>query len=604
MKSKAKFDPKVIQQFFVDHTEKLVIGLVAALFLYFIYQSTLLDHYKESPEKLQTATRDASDKIGKGPANMDEKLRDLVKNTNYKDKIDQFKMPIDPGKYPVSVNWTWRVDPRLHLRVSPRIIAPTKLRAIPGRGAIADGNGTRGMRWIVLTGLVPYKDQLAEYSKTFAQATAYDPVKDVPKYIGYFVQRAEVVAGATGEPKWKLMIFPPRDASDPIARLGSQMAEEVADPRFILPMFASPLPMSMGNTWGTEAVSPPQIPVVEREVANPDAPRDSAPFMGPPPRGMRDRGGQLSTAAMDRIRGGRGGPMAPSTAGPSITGGWGDVPEVPDPTKHGPDGAAAQDEEAQPSDYLLRFFDFDVKPNKQYEYRIFLVLENPNYKLEPGVLEDPKVAEYRFVGIPTPQPVRSADGEISWPTDPKYADCWSKTCTSSRVSGDIRVLCGPVVAARGAQDPSAEVRVLRWQELSGLNGTCTKDGLIRGTLLNFPQVVLRNSGSSRTMMDPRPAPEDLNTNSALIDMLGGERLPDRESRLTSPGMILVLDPSGFLVMHDQVAETKEWDEATKVPEGQGIGPRNPPRGRPVPPGRVDPTELDTNPSSRRRPAGR
>ena len=32
-----KFDPKVIQQFLIDHTEKFVIGLVALLFLYFAY---------------------------------------------------------------------------------------------------------------------------------------------------------------------------------------------------------------------------------------------------------------------------------------------------------------------------------------------------------------------------------------------------------------------------------------------------------------------------------------------------------------------------------------------------------------------------------------
>ena len=33
-------------------------------------------------------------------------------------------------------------------------------------------------------------------------------------------------------------------------------------------------------------------------------------------------------------------------------------------------------------------------------------------------------------------------------------------------------------------------------------------------------------------------------------------------------MILVMDESGNLVMHDEVAEAKEWDEATKEPERQ------------------------------------
>jgi hypothetical protein len=262
MKSKSKFDPKVIQQFFMDHTEKLVIGLVATLFLFFVYQSTLLDHYKKTPEELQQATSNASAKILNGPATKTAPKETPI--TPYADMIDQFKQPIDPGAYPTPVGMFWKADPRLRLRESPEVLAAEQLRAIPGRGAVAEVNGTRGLRWIVVTGLVPYKKQLAEYQAKFASATGYDPVKDMPRYKGYFVQRAEVVAGVAGEPKWKFMMFPPVDANDPIAKMGNQLAEEVADPRFVLPTLTSPLPLITGATWGTEVVCPPQIPVVER----------------------------------------------------------------------------------------------------------------------------------------------------------------------------------------------------------------------------------------------------------------------------------------------------------------------------------------------------
>ena len=53
MKSKTKFDPKVIQQFFIDHTEKFVIGLVAALFLFFAYQSFTLEWIREEAGRTQ-----------------------------------------------------------------------------------------------------------------------------------------------------------------------------------------------------------------------------------------------------------------------------------------------------------------------------------------------------------------------------------------------------------------------------------------------------------------------------------------------------------------------------------------------------------------------
>ena len=52
MKAKKKFDPKVMQQFFVDHTEKIVVGLVAVLFLYFAYTSATLQGYDKKPPDL------------------------------------------------------------------------------------------------------------------------------------------------------------------------------------------------------------------------------------------------------------------------------------------------------------------------------------------------------------------------------------------------------------------------------------------------------------------------------------------------------------------------------------------------------------------------
>ena len=146
------------------------------------------------------------------------------------------------------------------------------MRAIPGRLAVPAPQGnagnaaTAGKRWIVVTGLVPYKKQLAEYHAKFEGAAWNDPREDVPKYFGYFVQRAEVVPGS--EPKWsKFMIFPFFDAKE-AAKLGDQLAEEIADPRFVSPRLTSSMPLLEDATWGSDAVSPPQIPVFERKADN------------------------------------------------------------------------------------------------------------------------------------------------------------------------------------------------------------------------------------------------------------------------------------------------------------------------------------------------
>ncbi len=349
----------------------------------------------------------------------------------------------------------------------PEVFAVEQLRAIPGRGAVpapqgAAGNAnTAGKRWILVTGLVPYKKQLAEYRLRFEGAAWNDPHEDVPKYFGYLVQRAEVVPGS--EPKWsKSMIFPPFDAKE-AAKLGQQMAEEIADTRFVFSSLTSPMPQLSDATWSSEAVSPPQIPVAERKVDNAEGTPDGAAPLRQPPRRPGKPGGRVR----DTGRAGDAGmgDNAPAAGGHGLIVGWGDAGGAPDAPKPGAEKAKTSDEEA---DYrLLRFFDFDIKPNKQYQYRVFLILKNPNHEpgLDANVLEDPESAVQPFLGVIGPRPVKNADGNIIWPTDPKGK--WSEPCTASRVPGDMRLLAGSV-ATKPPQEISAEVRVLLWQEKSGL----------------------------------------------------------------------------------------------------------------------------------------
>ena len=53
----------------------------------------------------------------------------------------------------------------------------------------------------------------------------------------------------------------------------------------------------------------------------------------------------------------------------------------------------------QPSTCCLRFFDFDVKPKKQYQYRIFLVLEIQITNLPANALEDADLASITHISV-------------------------------------------------------------------------------------------------------------------------------------------------------------------------------------------------------------
>ena len=120
-----------------------------------------------------------------------------------------------------------------------------------------------GQRWIVVTGLVPYKQQLTEYHSKFAGAAQEGD--DVPRYAGFLVQRGEVLPGAkanrTGR---KSLPFIRRLWSDNKFSNWTGTGPEVADPRFIDGQLASHLPPLADGVWGEEVVCPPQIKLLDR----------------------------------------------------------------------------------------------------------------------------------------------------------------------------------------------------------------------------------------------------------------------------------------------------------------------------------------------------
>ncbi len=227
-----------------------------------------------------------------------------------------------------------------------------------------------------------------------------------------------------------------------------------------------------------------------------------------------------------------------------------------------PDATAKKTEEepAQGPEYkLLRYFDFDVEPDKEYAYRVFLLLCNPNHKLPANVLEEGELARDPILGL-GPNSVKM-DGKgnlIAVEINEHYAH-WSPSCLSGRMSGGMRILGGPVVAAKGPMEINAELRVLRWLEKTGLNGCYSPEGLVRGTVLNFPRAPMKTPGGGKST-------GPLATNCILVDLFGGEPLFSPKDRSCfNPGLMLVMDESGNLVMHDEVADSKEWDSANKPP---------------------------------------
>ena len=261
------------------------------------------------------------------------------------------------------------------------------------------------------------------------------------------------------------------------------------------------MPPRTDRAWGEEVVCPDKIPILETSA--------SEPGHGGPPAG-RAAGGHALAAA----------PAAPA-----------------EPAEPGADPFAAPKTttektpvltpELDTTKYLLfRWFDFSVEPGKQYRYRVFLVLKNPNYKdkVERKFLMEPDDAERLYIG----HDLKAASGgrikidelaaKWSAPTDPIY------------VPEDVQVLASSVEAPRAQTgEPKGKVQIVRFDKLSG-------------TTVHEEYPVTRGKAIE---------PTEYSTRQVAVDLKGGELL-GRQQR--SPGEILAIDPTGELVIHDEVTD--------------------------------------------------
>jgi hypothetical protein len=598
MKAKRKFDPKVIKQFFIDHTEKLVIGLVGLLFLYFTYSAVTLqvnESFKQTPKALADATEAAQATMTRGPVGKTPDKESPIRP--YKEEIDKFKQPIDPKGTLIEIPFCVNVVSQPHLRPIPDVIPVMELRAVAGRGALSsrdNASGSVGQRWMLITGLVPNRAQAEEFHNKFKGAA--DDSFAEPTYAGFIVQRAEVPPGALGEPNWdKAVAVCNGNTFVRQMEKWNSVGSEVVDVQNTLPCLTSPLPPRMIGEWGDEVAHLPEIKLLPQEerMQGPGgqmAPGQMRPGQFPPgrfDRSMGPRGQTMFPGPGPRGTTGRGvtgEPMGPTgrTGGDSLTddllGGPTNAARE-DPTKNNLNQAATQSAKY----YLLRYYDFDVQPGKQYAYRVFAVVRNPNEGLPESVLADPTQSQAKFLQLLQSKEPADASGKVAgWgPADPKY---WSQSCLSPRLPGDLRLLAGPVEPPKTPTplEATGEARVLRWDDQTGFNSNYTASTQFRGTLLNYSDVAVKPS------VEGRPKVPHLDTNCVLVDLAGGEALTPRDrDKVHSPGAMLVLDETGNLALHDEMSEAKEWTAETKELDRPNIMQERGPRGgfRGMPPGR-------------------
>ena len=451
------FNKDSLKNFFVDHTEKVIFGFFVLGFFLMV-----LGGFSLKPLSISTSQLDESIKRGRQKLESSEPDTSQYTFIDYEKEADLSVRSISPKALTLlGMNTDFRhpiAQPQVK-RTQPPVLTVTNLQVSSGVGfspdirndtSVSPRSGQNsgktqlklnpGVRWVVVTALIPNLEQEKKFFETFRNSDVKYPESDRPTYYSYLVEREEITS--SGSQGWK-----PLDVKESFIinkRYGSGSGNEVVDQEFLttqatpvsvsakdsaqvsslpisIPM-AMPLMNLSKHQWGADCAHLPEIPVITIAPRNEDL-------------GMED---ELDAQTM-------------------------------------PVEDASHEKTAAISTYkLFRFFDTRVEGGKKYRYRVKLILKNPNYNVKSEYVEAESLTVNPFI-----------EGD------------WSQASPVAEVPLDTRLYCIGSRLERTPQSgppklddyagPSGQLLILKFDEVKGLeiSKRLNKDNTLPGMILNF-----------------------------------------------------------------------------------------------------------------------
>ncbi len=580
-KKKGKgLDSAKIQQFFVEHVEKLILGGVGVFLLYAAYSAISHPTFERTPEQLQQMSQQVQSQVAAATPSPDQFQKDgiVFKPITLPEPVTTEGLALDKPLSPA-------VLPVNRRRAEPQIFTVQELQAAADYGGfevdLADQT-VKGYYWVVVTGAIPFAEQRAEYLRCLALSSVTNEDDDLPVYFGYAVERAEVTSDDENAPlDWKrvsrhALVMAEGQGNQPPEWRGT--APEIVDASLVIRELADPLGPLVGKNWGS-SVAHPKVPSLsmmaeeEPEVEQPPeetAPADDSPFgfmdeaeapaeagagaaeaeaeaaeaqepAAPRPAPRATRGGATGgTAAPPRTggmggnlaaRGGNRGGMGGNRGGMGAAGRTG-----PAPGRGGMGSAGTTARRPEQSNYLLfRFFDFTAEEGKRYRYRVRVALKNPNRGIEVKHLAE---------GVDAAKPYL-----VSEPSEP------SSVVTVARANN---VLAGPAKPARGANEVKATLLVRQFDRQMGIDVAVPME-IYRGQLMNYDNHPVGGAADGRG--NPSGQTANLRTDTVLIDISGGEPVKMPGETASAPAVLALIDSDGRLVVRDELGDSEEFNQS-------------------------------------------
>ncbi len=507
---------------------------------------------------------------------------------------------------------------------APPTLTPEQLLEF-GQARGGTGSKIEGKYFVAITGLAPLKKQLDMYEAAFKDRANYMEGRDYPRYVHFAIERREQNPdGSWGE--WEKSINVNQERL--IARhRWAFMPDEVAPPEYLDPTLSFPMPPILlfnPGDWGRHSTVPKYEPReqgygMDGEMtgemdgimlpeAGGDLPGDLPGILGPGGGmgGMNGMGSEGSGGFMGpygrpgRMGGPGGNNMNTPPPGMMLKPGGNRGGGMSMARGEGGGGYGGATSMFDAENKMFRFYDTSVVPNKNYQYRVQLWLEDPNNPqnfqeapparaLEGGVLtrlkpERDKISKFMQSnqgGMASPRGQTTQNGPQFkfWRTTD-----FSEPSSTVRVPSSADVLAGSVDAGRTVYsrsnqrqilrtpEPNATVLAMRWDPKTDVKALVTKEmkEVTRGSMVEYKGDLWILDPATYQFRKPYPADADkkdqeyvLKTGYTLLDIRGGEDTigrytDDDNKRLKVPGEILVLDDAGNIHIKSELDEVKEF----------------------------------------------
>ncbi len=517
MKGKLNLDVEKIKTFFVDHTEKLVFGLLTLAFVYFAYGGLTYETLDTRPEDLAAAITQAQQHIDNS-----RPTDDGTSGENPLPSEGAQIAKVDPGPFLTSRLWRPNLSALGSKRGVPVVLPPDNLQVSSGYGALStrqrggqrnDGvneggaaepvetSDYRGEMWTLVTGAVPLARQIDEYRDKFALAEFKQSgtADEKPEYIYWTVGRQQV--GIDGQPAGEWETLHTGRAKAEAEKWGQAQGrpQEVVLGECIKPELAFDLPPILGHEWGDE-------------IGHPDLPREKRAGEEPEPEAVVEE--PTGDEPLDDLPTGSGQQprREPRNAEPAQK----DIDKL-----------------------LFRFFDFDVAPGARYRYRVKVWVSNPNYEVEGRHLARSEM---------------EVDGKTVSVSQTKWLiSNWSRPSPPVAVPFPGRILAGTVVEPRGIDEQGMEAPIVYFDLDSGIEPMAV-ELVYRGQMVNreVEDVPIPKPGERLQVLEQRDF--EFRTDSVVIDIGEGAGGP-------SDGRAVIMTPDLQLIVVEHDAEAAAVQDA-------------------------------------------